>query len=168
LILDGKLYHGTTDCAGEVGHVRLADTGPTAYGKAGSWEGYCSGTGIVRLAAYRHPERWPEGTASVQDLAQCANSGDADALRVFEEAGERLGQGLSILVDVLNPEVIVIGSLAFRLGELVMGPALKRLRKEALPQAFEACRVVPAALGERLGDVASFCAAINHIRMRAG
>jgi glucokinase len=63
-------------------------------------------------------------------------------------------------VDVLNPEVIVIGALAVRLGDLVLGPARQVLAREALPDAVRVCRVLPAGLGERIGDVACLCAAI--------
>jgi glucokinase len=160
LILDGRLYRGTTSLAGEVGHIRLADTGPVAFGKAGSWEAFCSGTGIGRLAAHRFPKRWKDGEVTPPVLAKLAESGDADALAVFNEVGRVLGRGLAILLDVLNPEVIVIGSLAVRLGDLVLAPAGQVMEQEALPGAFKACRVVPAALGEKLGDIAALCAAI--------
>ncbi len=160
LILNGQPYHGTSNLAGEVGHLRLAETGPTAYGKAGSWEAFCSGTGIVRLAAHLFPNRWRENEISVRELATLATDGDADAGKVLTEVGRYLGRGLAVLVDILNPEIIVIGSLAIHLGNLVLAPAQEELEKEALPGAVAACRVVPAALGEHLGDVASLCAAI--------
>jgi glucokinase len=161
LILDGRLYRGTTFLAGEAGHVRLADDGPEAYGKIGSWEAFCSGTGLARLAALRQPERWGMGSVSAKQLALFAEQGDKDALAVIEEAGRYLGKGLAILLDLLNPEKIVIGSLAVRLGEKVLDPAREVMKQEALPAAYSACRLVPAALGEKLGDVASLCAAIT-------
>jgi glucokinase len=160
LILNGQLYWGTSDLAGEVGHMRITETGPVAYGKAGSWEAFCSGTGIARLAVHRFPQRWTEGQVAVRELAELALAGDADAQAVLAEAGRYLGRGLAILLDILNPEVVVIGSLAVRLGELVLGPAREEMRREALPEAVAACRVVPAALGEGIGDVAALCAAI--------
>ena len=55
LILNGQIFHGSTDMAGEVGHMRVAEDGPLEYGKAGSWEGYCSGSGLVKLAHLRQP-----------------------------------------------------------------------------------------------------------------
>jgi len=160
LILNGQLYRGSSDLAGEVGHMRIAETGPVAYGKAGSWEAFCSGAGIARLAALRCPQRWSADQVTVRELAALANAGDADALAVLAEAGRYLGRGLAILIDILNPEVIVIGSLAVRLGDLVLRPAYEEVRREALPGAVAACRIVPAALGERIGDVAALCAAI--------
>ena len=78
--------------------------------------------------------------------------------------GDDLGRGLALLVDILNPERIIIGSMAVRLGELVLGPAREALRREALPRAVAACQVLPAALGDRIGDVASLCAAVVAMR----
>jgi len=160
LILNGQLYRGTSDLAGEIGHVRLADAGPVAYGKAGSCEAFLGGAGIARLAALRHPQRWGRQVPEAKEIAELAASGDADALGVLDEVAARLGQALAVLVDILNPEIIVLGSLAVRLGELLLKPALQELERQALPQALRVCRVVPAELGERLGDVASLCAAI--------
>jgi glucokinase len=65
------------------------------------------------------------------------------------------------LADILNPEVIVIGSMAVRLGDLLLEPARRAMKEEALPGAYAACRVVSAALGERIGDIAALCAAIE-------
>ncbi len=166
LIIDGRLHRGATDTAGEVGHVRLAEDGPVAFGKAGSWEGLCGGAGIARLAAQRDPNRWPPERVTAREIGELAAAGDPAARALLEEVGRHLGRGLAMLIDVLNPEVIVIGSLAVRLGELVLGPAREEVHREALPQAAAACRIVPAQLGERLGDVAALCAAIH--RTRAG
>jgi glucokinase len=161
LIINGQLYRGSSDLAGEVGHIRIADDGPVAFGKAGCWESFCGGAGVSKLAAARFPQRWKAERVTAQEIAALATGGDADALTLLEEVARRLGYGLAILVDVLNPEVIVIGSIAVRLGELLLGPARAELEREALPGAVRVCRVVPAALGERLGDVASLCAAIQ-------
>jgi len=160
LILNSALYRGTNDLAGEVGHIRLADDGPTAFGKTGSWEAFCSGTGIARLAALRRPDRWPAGQATARDIVEAALRDDPEANRLVQEVGTWLGRGLALLVDILNPEIIVLGSLAVRLGDRVLEPARQVIAQEALPEAAQACRVVPAGLGERLGDVASLCAAI--------
>ena len=162
LILNGQLYAGTCDLAGEVGHVRLADEGPEAFGKSGSWEGLCGGAGIARRAAQRFPQRWKEGKITVRELADLAAGGDVEVLALFREVGCDLGRGLALLIDILNPEIIVIGSLAVRLGDWVLEPAREVVRSEALSQAVAACRIVPAALGERLGDVAALCAALHH------
>ncbi|NIS79548.1 MAG: ROK family protein, partial [Anaerolineales bacterium] len=59
IILNNRIYRGSTDTAGEVGHIRIADQGPVAYGRAGSWEGLCSASGLGKLAPMRFPEQWP-------------------------------------------------------------------------------------------------------------
>lgn len=160
LILDGRLYRGTTDLAGEVGHWRIARTGPEAYGKRGSWEGYCAGPGMAKLAARMFPERWGTGVTA-EDLTRLAHAGDREALKVVRKVGRYLGKGLALLVDALNPELILLGSMALRLGDLVLEPARAVLRREALPAAVAACRIATPELGERLGDVAALCAAIE-------
>jgi glucokinase len=162
LILNGELYRGATDLAGEVGHIRIAPDGPKAYGKAGSWEGVCSGPGLVRIARWRYPDRWPATEPlDGRELTRLAHEKDADALKAIKEGGRWLGRGLAMLADILNPQVIVIGSMAVRLGELLLAPARDEMRREALPGTYEACRVVPSALGDQLGDIAALCAAIQ-------
>ncbi len=163
LILDGRVYRGANDLAGEVGHLRIAADGPEVYGKRGSWEGYCAGPAFARLAREMLPARWGAGVTTPQ-IVELALAGDADALAVVHRVADYFGQGLALLVDLLNPEVIVVGSMGVRLGELLLAPAREALLREALPDAATACRVVPAALGERLGDVAALCAAIEALR----
>jgi glucokinase len=160
LILDGRLYRGASDVAGEVGHVRIAEDGPDCYGKAGSLEGYASGTGIARLAQSLFPFRWPSAPDVVL-LAAAARSGDPDALKVFEIASMFFGRGLAMLADTLNPERIVLGGLGMRLTDLLVAPALRVFKEEALPRAAAVCSIVPAALGESIGDIASLCAALD-------
>ena len=173
LILDGRLYAGTNDLAGEVGHVRLAPDGPLGYGKAGSFEGFCSGGGIANLAARVAEERLQAGQApafcltpagvpaiTAEMVGQAAQAGDPAALEVFEIVGRHLGQGLAILVDILNPERIVIGSIYGRQRSLLEPIALAVLRQEALPLALSACQIVPAGLGESVGDLASLSVAL--------
>jgi glucokinase len=164
LILDGRLYRGATDVAGELGHVRIAEFGPDCYGKTGSLEGYASGTGISRLAAMLYPRRWPDAPDMVA-LADEARSGDQDALHVFAVASKYFGRGLALIADTLNPERIVLGGLGMRLLDLLVTPALLVFQDEALPRAAAACTIVPAALGESIGDLASLCAAYDQGHM---
>ncbi len=163
LILNGQIYHGASDMAGEVGHMRMAEDGPVGYGKAGSWEGFCSGSGLVKLAHWMRPGAWPPGLAT-RDLVGRALENDPAALEVVAEAGRWFGRGLAVLVDVLNPDVIVVGTLGVVLGDLLLEPARAALRAEALPRAVAACRIVPAQLGSSLGDVAALMAAIVALR----
>jgi glucokinase len=83
------------------------------------------------------------------------------AICIIQSTGKRLGAVLAILVDVLNPDRIVIGGLAMRLGDNLWKPALDVLQQEALEPCVAACKVVPAVLGERIGDVAALCVAMG-------
>lgn len=172
MILGGRLYEGATDSAGECGHIRLAGFGPTGYGKMGSFEGFCSGGGIAQLAQMMVREELQQGKKpdlcpSVETLseltaakvAQFANRGDPLALRIFEEVGTMLGHGLSILIDILNPQRIVIGSIFTRAQNLLWPAAEKVIRRETLPLARDACQVVPAGLTESVGDIAALTVA---------
>jgi glucokinase len=160
LIVNGRIVHGATDTAGEVGHLRLAPRGPVGFGKEGSWEGWASGAGLVALAAKRFPERWGKGTP-IRELVGAMTADDPDALEVAREAGTWMGRGMALLVDTLNPQVIVLGSLAVVLGERILGPARRALEREALPAAVAACEILPAALGAQIGDVAALMAALT-------
>lgn len=160
LILDGRLYSGTNDLAGEVGHIRLAQDGPLGYGKHGSFEGFCSGGGIARLAAqmytqYKGETILSERNLTAKSVADAADKGDAFAKSVYANCGKKLGQGLSVLIDILNPERIVIGSIFARSGHLLRDAMQKELEKEALPLAASVCQIVPAQLGEAIGDYAA-------------
>ncbi len=161
IILNGSILHGATDTAGEVGHIRIAPDGPLLYGKSGSWEGYCSGTGLALLAHAYRPQRWSQ-QVTTREIVSLALAGDAEAREVVRQSGEWLGKGLAILIDILNPEAIILGTLGVVLGDLLIEPARQAVRQEALPASAVACRIVPAALGKSLGDVASLMAVIYH------
>ena len=106
LILNGRLYEGSTGMAGETGHLRLFETGHIGHGKAGSFEGYVSGGGIAQY-----------GKGTAKELGKRAAEGDPEALALWNEIGENLGKLLAILIDLFNPEAIVIGSIYARAGE---------------------------------------------------
>jgi glucokinase len=171
LVLNGCIYHGANAMAGEIGHVRLTEDGPNGYGKAGSVEGWASGGGMARhgaetvRAAIKAGEQTSLGehleTLTSRDIGQALEAGDAVGARIVAEAGRRLGEALAVLVDVLNPERIVIGGMALRLGDHLLGPARARMAEEALPAAASACTVLPAELGESIGDVAAICVAMG-------
>ena len=181
LILDGRLYSGTTDMAGEAGHIRICEQGPVGYGKCGSFEGFCSGGGIAQLgytlglAAYQRgecplyfdPEKAPEGI-SAKTIAQAADKGDVTAREVYRLCGEKLGYGLSILIDILNPERIVIGSIFARSKELIWPATEAVIKKEVLPRSSGCCEVVAAQLGEQLGDFAAVSTALYQMEGVAG
>lgn len=169
LILDGRLYRGRQDLAGEVGHIRIAKDGPIGYGKAGSFEGLCSGGGIAGLArSFLDRPHTPSVLDSVRrdelttrDVARAAHRGDPLAREVIRTSGRMLGRGLAMLIDLLNPELIVIGPLAQRLGPLWLDPALDVAMAESLAPAYQACRIVPASLGQAIGDLAALAVAMQ-------
>jgi len=163
LIVNGRILHGASDTAGEIGHWRLAPSGPIGFGKAGSWEGFASGTGLVELAAQMFPQRWTPATP-ISQLVDMMLLNDPDALQVAEVAGQWMGRGLALLVDAFNPQVIVLGSLAVVLGERILAPARRLLAIEGLPPAVAACQVIPAVLGSAIGDVAALTAALTAIQ----
>jgi len=160
LIVNGRILHGATDTAGEVGHLRLAPTGPVGFGKTGSWEGFASGAGLVELACQMFPRRWERETP-IRELVEAMLADDQEALAVATEAGAWMGRGMALLVDTLNPQVIVLGTLAGVLGERVLASARRVVAEEALPSAVAACEILPAELGERIGDVAALMAALT-------
>ena len=173
IIADGKIYTGANDNAGEAGHVRLSAFGPVGYGKAGSFEGFASGGGMAQLAQMRLKEiyqmggrvEWcaPDALSSVtaRDVTEAAAAGDAVACEIVRTSAHYLGMGLSIIVDLLNPEAIVIGSI-FARREAMFRPVMEEvLRREALPGALRVCRVVPAQLGESIGDMAALSVACS-------
>ena len=159
LILGGRLHRGADGLAGEVGHIRLADDGPVGYGKRGSFEGFCSGPALARLLAAELG--FADERLTGRDVVERAYAGDAAALRAVVTSGERLGRGVAVLMDVLNPELIVVGGMGSRLGDLLLEPARRSAAAEAIPAAAATCRIVPAALGERIGDVAAICVALH-------
>jgi glucokinase len=174
IILDGRLYNGTNGNAGEVGHIRLERFGPVGYGKQGSFEGFASGGGIAMLARTAALEQLQQGrttgycasmseldTITAQSVAVAAKAGDETALGVYRLCGEMLGRGLAILVDVLNPECIVIGSIFQRSAELLRDAMEESLTRDALPMSRAVVRVVPAKLGDELGDLAALSLAIQ-------
>lgn len=166
LVLDGRLYRGTTGCAGELGHWRLSNYGPSGYGKLGSFEGFCSGGGMAQLAqtvAHRYiqngtPPAYQE--FDVKTVAQAARNGDPAALEVFDICGKHLGQGLALVCDLLDVERIVLGSIYARCEDLLVAPMREVLDRETLPNHT---RILPAALGEQIGDYAALTIAAMEV-----
>lgn len=171
IVIDGRLLEGACGNAGEVGHIRLANRGPVGYHKAGSFEGFCSGAGLAQLARFLpRAERpsdlraWLRAHPDAQTVARAARRGDRTARAVFTESGRRLGQALACLIDTLNPDRIVLGSLWLRCHDLLGPPMRRELRAEALAASLRACRIVPAGLGENLGHFGAICAALHGLQ----
>jgi glucokinase len=177
MILNGNLYPGASDLAGEVGHIRLADIGPVGFGKAGSFEGFCSGGGISQLAQIKVREKLqmgqdvsfchqitdlPEITAKT--VAEAAYRGDETALEIFKICGEYLGRGIAILIDIINPELIILGSIYVRAQSLLDPYMMKLIKQEALADAQKNCKIVSSGLKENIGDIAALSLAEKRSR----
>lgn len=94
-------------------------------------------------------------------IAEAASNGDKTAIAVYRKSGRYLGRALSLLIDILNPQMIVIGSIFARAGDLLWPAAAAEIKKEALSPSAAVCRVVPAALGESIGDYAAVATALQ-------
>jgi len=168
LILNGRLYNGANGMAGEAGHIRLAPFGPVGYGKEGSFEGFCSGGGLAQLGKTAAVRQLQMGKTvsfcssfeeldliTAKKIGDCAKEGHEDAKKVFRLCGEMLGKGVSVLIDLFNPERIVIGSIYERCSELLIPSMEEVLKQECLSDALRVCSIVPAELGDSIGDYAA-------------
>ncbi|MBQ3848429.1 MAG: ROK family protein [Clostridia bacterium] len=172
LILNGKLYSGTSDMAGEVGHLRLSDYGPVGYGKIGSFEGFCSGGGIAQIGVLLAKEQESRGNVcellkragsydaiNAKIIGDMADEGDELCIQAYRISGEMLGKGLSIVIDILNPERIVIGGVFAKSSHLLLPYAQKVIDEETLIYSGRVCEVVPCGLGDKVGDYAALSVA---------
>jgi glucokinase len=151
LILDGKPYRGAVGAAAELGHIVIQHDGPPCQGVCsgrGHLESLASGTAAGNAARELFG---PEANAS--DLVKQAQEGNEDAVAALAELGHRLGSAMGSLVNIFNPEMIVVGGGFAAAGDLVLDPARERVQREALEPARDLVRVVPAVLGAEAGLV---------------
>jgi len=177
LVLNGRPYAGTSDMAGEVGHIRLEKFGPVGFGKAGSFEGFCSGGGLAQLGRTMAMEKLQTGGATAfcpsldaldgitaKTIAEAAYAGDETAIEVFRTCGEYLGKALSLFIDILNPELILLGSIYGRCEDLI-APAMNAvIEAETIPYARKVCRILPCGLGEGINDYEAVAIAVDGLR----
>lgn len=151
LILDGRPYRGAVGAAAELGHIVIEHDGEPC-------QGTCTGHGhLETLASGREATEAARAAfgpvADSHRLVRLAREGDVRAREILEELGRRLGSALGSLVNVFNPELIVIGGGFAAAGDLVLEPAVEVMRREALPPAADLVRVVRAELGTAAGLV---------------
>jgi predicted NBD/HSP70 family sugar kinase len=162
LILDGELFRGANGTAGEIGHVTLDERGPLCRcGSRGCLEAYVSSRTALALMDEHMPG------ADLDAVIAAAKSGDAAAGRVIEDAGLHLGWGLATLVNLIAPDVVIIGGDMARAGDLLFEPALTGVRRHALPDA-DPTEVVAAQLGERASLIGALTLAIDATDLVAG
>ena len=156
LVLDGKLHRGMRGAGGEIGHIAVVpeDGRACPCGLRGCLEAYASGPSVVRVAI----ENGYAGEATGVAVADAARAGDPAAALAFAQAAEMLGRGLATLTMLLNPERIVLGTLAVHAGDLLLEPIRQTVSRGVWARLDEGLTVVPAELGDRAQDLAALCA----------
>lgn len=165
IVTDGKLFRGAHGFAGEIGHIIVEPGGPRCgCGNLGCWEQVASGRAIGRLgrkAAHEHPDSLiveaagghPEKVTGVE-VTLAAKQGDEVAVQILAEVGRRLGEGIAGLVNVLDPDVVVVGGGAIEAGELLLGPARRAfLDSVEAPDHRPEVPIVAASLENDAGAV---------------
>jgi glucokinase len=170
LILDGRLYHGVSDVAGELGHTTIDSTGRRCgCGNYGCLEAYASGPAIAERArealAGAEPSTMPAfvgGDLSKLTAAivyDAAKQGDRLALEVVRETARFLGIGVANLLNIFNPDVVVLAGGVTQAGDALFDPMRAEVRRRAFKPAVDACRIVPGSLQGNagvIGAVATF------------
>lgn len=151
IVSGGHLLHGSHGFAGEVGHIIVEPDGPPCgCGNRGCWETVASGRAIERLSREAFGEGAPSGTG----ITELARGGDTTALEVLGEVGRRLGEGIAGLVNVLDPEIVVIGGGVVEAGDLLLEPTRRHFLASIEASEFRPdVPIVPAALGPDAGAI---------------
>jgi glucokinase len=175
LILDGRLYRGHQGNAGELGHILLEPDGERcACGLAGCFEAYAGGASWAkRLRAVTPADSAAAVSAggvegvTAKHLVAAALAGDAFAVEEFARWREYVARGIASIAFAFAPQRIVLGTIAVAAGEeLCFAPLRARVRELVWPEIADGLEIVPAALGERLADLAALCAAIEAVDAR--
>jgi len=164
LIFDGKLYHGSSDGAGEIGHTTIDPTGRRCKcGNYGCLEAYASGPAIAERAREELEvdgnsilHEMVEGDLSritAQIVFEASKRGDPVATQVVRDTAHFLGVGVSNLVNVLNPDIVVIAGGVTQAGDLLFDPLRAEIKRRAFKSLVDACRIVPGALPLSAGVV---------------
>lgn len=148
LILNGELYTGNNSMAGEIGHVRLTEKGPVGYFKEGSVEGWCAGGNIYKWASV-------EGVNSTKDIFELARNGNEKALETIDIVAKKIGETVSILLDILNLDKVVIGGIYPRNVDLLEEKVIQSAKENTISINFDNCRIVPSLLNEQIDDYSS-------------
>lgn len=158
LILDGSLYRGRRDLAGEVGHATVLPDGPLCLcGKRGCLEALASGTALGRMGR----ECFSDNTLTAHDVCKRARQGDPIAQGIVAEVAHWMGVGLANLLHTLNLERIVLGTLAVHAADLLLEPIRASTQAHCWPRIWEGTQILPAALGDSAQDKAALAAALS-------
>jgi len=173
IIVDRRLYHGASDCAGEFGHTTIDPEGRRCNcGNYGCLEAYASGPAIA-LRTVEAIEAGAESTVVVraggdlraltaEHVFNAANDGDELALEVVRATARYLGAGVANLINIFNPEVVVICGGVTQAGDRLFGPLRQEVARRAFKPAVAACRIVP---GELTGTAGVYGAAAAFLQL---
>jgi glucokinase len=170
LIIDGEIYEGASGAAGEVGHMVVLPDGPVCNcGNRGCVEALSAGPAIARDAArlvedgraLKLAELARDGKPDPKEVLEAARSGDEDAREVLLRAGYYLGLGLTGLLNIFNPQALILGGGLTNLEEYYLTPAIETARKGAFPQVLADARITTAKLGSRAGALGAGALAIS-------
>jgi len=175
IIIDGKIYSGAIGAAGEVGHMTIDDEGPICNcGNRGCWEALASGTALAKEARHRIKEgvatsilEYAEGDVekvTAQVIYSAAEQGDSLAKELIARTGYYVGVGLANLINIFNPELIVIGGGLSNIGDMLLEPAFKVAEERAYMEAFQAVRFASAELGRNSGVLGAAAFALQELR----
>lgn len=145
IVQEGRLFRGTTGTAGEIGHVTVAEDGPVCRcGNRGCLELYAGGGAMLEALAPSHPD-----LTDLEDLVALTHAGDPACVRVVSDAGRHIGVALASLINLVNPQLIVIGGTLGRAGEPFLEPMRVAARRLAVRAAVDAVEIVPGVIGDR-------------------
>jgi len=163
IVINGKIVRGTSNAAGEIGHIKLQTKGGNicGCGDTGCLEAYASGPCIVAMAqdyikggkAAKFREMAGDEEITPYIVAKAAESGDPVAKRIFEITGEYIGLGLVSVINLLNPEKVIVGGGVAECGELLLEPIRRTVKQRAMKIAGETVEIVPAQLGNSAGVI---------------
>jgi glucokinase len=179
MVLDGKLYHGASQGASDIGHLVLLPDGPQCgCGKRGCVEALASGAAIARTArealqsdaTHSLLSAFDPQSLSAREVVEAARQGDQLSQEILEQAGTWLGRGLAYYVDINNPERILIGGgvaggySSAGAGDLLLEPVRRTIRQFALPNNAQTAQVLPAGLGRDSEAIGAAALAWQHFR----
>lgn len=177
IIIDGKILQGATDTGGEVGHYVLDQKGPKCpCGQTGCFEAFCGGANASHILQQKVKKNQKslilkEAGGEIENidmkcLLAAVKKSDPLALEFWEEYTERLAQGIGIILQTLNPDAIILGTIAAHNKDLVMHPLLQALPRYVWKAPLEHCRIEPTVLGKSLGNLGALALAMNGLKGR--
>ena len=170
VIADAKLVSGKNGAGGEVGHIKVKKEGKLCgCGQNGCWEAYASATGLVREANSRLTvnknnllyERTQGREVEAKDIFDAAKEGDKFSISLVDYEAEYIALGIGNLLNILDPEIVVIGGGVALAGEILFDRINEKLTKYALPSTLEGLKIVPAELGNDAGIIGAAYLGMN-------